>query len=197
MIEEWFKTPIHIGIATNFKNLQKEISSCTSQIDFKKHPDWGGQNHSLSSPNFDQNIITKFNLTQLKNEIETQVINYTKGFSNTKYNIIIEDCWIANTAPKEHTVVHNHGTTHISGVYYFKTNEKDGNIYFLNPITSLMNSHFLVPDDYVEYPPKEGLFLLFPSWLFHGVRSNDTKDNRISISFNVTLTKDNTQESKL
>ena len=60
-----------------------------------------------------------------------------------------------------------------------------------------MNSHFLVPDDYVEYPPKEGLFLLFPSWLFHGVRSNDTKDNRISISFNVTLTKDNTQESKL
>ena len=75
MIEEWFKTPIHIGNATNFKNLQKEISSCTSQIDFKKHPDWGGQNHSLSSPNFDQNIITKFNLTQLKNEIETQVIN--------------------------------------------------------------------------------------------------------------------------
>lgn len=197
MIEEWFKTPIHIGKANNFEMLQKEISSYISQIDLKKHPNWGGQNHSLSSPNFDKNLINDFNLEKLKNEIEIQVINYAKAFSNTKFDVIIEDCWITNTAPKEHTVVHNHGTTHISGVYYFKTNEKDGNIYFLNPIISLMNSHFLLPDDYVEYPPKEGLFLLFPGWLFHGVRSNDTNDDRISISFNVNLIKDTTQESKL
>ena len=189
MIEEWFKTPIHYNLTENFNELQTEIQSCYSQIDFKKHNDWGGQNHSLSDPNFTENIITKYNLNILKKEIESQVKQYTGCFSNTEYQIDIVDCWITNTAPKEHTVVHNHGNTDISGVYYFKTNENDGKIYFLNPNTSLMTSYFLAPDDYIEYPPKQGLFILFPGWLYHGVRSNDTEDERISISFNIQLEK--------
>ena len=86
-------------------------------------------------------------------------------------------------------MVHSHGYYDISGSYYFKTNGKDGSIYFLNPNIASMTSRFLIPNDHVEYPPKEGTFILFPSWLYHGVRSNDTSEDRISVSFNITLEK--------
>lgn len=190
-IENWFSTPIYYNVATNFDQLQNEIESCYDQINFTKHKSWGGKNHSLSDPEFGDNIIEKYDLKILKLEIETQIKNYISLFGDTKYNININDCWITNTSPGEHTVVHNHGDTTISGVYYFKTNTKDGNIYFLNPNTSLMTSYYANPDDYVEYPPAPGLFILFPGWLYHGVRSNDTEENRISVSFNVGLFKGN------
>ena len=193
-IEHWFTTPIYYERTSNFDKLQQEIKTCYSKLELTKHSSWGNQNHSLSDPTFTKNIINDYNLEFLKSEIIDQVTQYTNLFSNQKFNIDIEDCWLTNTAPKEHTVVHNHGNSTISGVYYFKTSEKDGNIYFLNPNTSLMTSYYLIPDDYVEYPPKEGMFILFPSWLFHGVRSNDTDSDRISISFNIKLEKVNEEE---
>ena len=193
-LEHWFATPIYFDKASNFEDIQTEIQNCYSQIDLGKHDGWGEQNHSLSSPYFTEHLIKQYNLEVLEKEIRDQVKKYTNIFSDAEFDIEIEDSWLTNTAPKEHTVVHNHGDTTISGVYYYKTNGKDGNIYFLNPNTSLMASYFLKPDDYVEYPPQEGLFILFPGWLHHGVRSNDTNDERISISFNIRLKKINRTE---
>ena len=187
MIEEWFKIPIYCNLTQDFKNLQQEINLCCNSIEFKKHNGWGNYNHSLSSPDFGENIIDTRNLINLKNEINFQVKQYTSQFSDTEFNIHILDSWITNTAPGEHTVVHNHGNSDISGVYYFKAIDHSGNIYFLNPNTSLMTSYFLKPDDYVEYPPTQGLFILFPGWMHHGVRSNDSDENRISVSFNIRL----------
>ena len=36
-----------------------------------------------------------------------------------------------------------------------------------------------------SYPPQEGRLILFPAWLSHGVRENETDEDRISISFNL------------
>jgi uncharacterized protein (TIGR02466 family) len=197
MIEEWFATPIQYSMASNINELQEEIKSCYSKLNLRKNAYWGNQNHSLSDPTFTENIIDNYDLKILKNEIINQVNIYTKSFSDSKFDINIAECWATNTAPKEHTVVHSHGYYDISGSYYFKTNEQDGSIYFLNPNIASMTSDFLKANDHVEYHPRQGAFILFPSWLYHGVRSNDTNDDRISISFNVNLIKDTTQESKL
>ena len=37
-------------------------------------------------------------------------------------------------------------------------------------------------------PPIEGRMIIFPSHLQHGVNENNSNEDRISISFNVTLT---------
>ena len=37
-----------------------------------------------------------------------------------------------------------------------------------------------------SFVPKEGDLYLFPSWAKHGVTPNTTKNNRISISFNLS-----------
>lgn len=190
MIESWFATPIYYSMANDINKLQDEIKTCYPKLNLAKNSYWGNQNHSLSDPTFTENIIDKYDLKILKNEIINQVTAYTKQFSDINFNINIAECWITNTAPKEHTVVHSHGYYDISGSYYFKTNENDGSIYFLNPNIASMTSHFLVPNDHVEYPPKEGAFIIFPSWLYHGVRSNDTDEDRISVSFNIRLNRE-------
>jgi|TARA_B110000483_G_C17907725_1_gene431846 uncharacterized protein (TIGR02466 family) len=188
-LEYWFTTPIYYETSNNINELQEEIQSCYSKLELTKNSYWGEQNHSLSDPTFKENIINKYNLKILKEEIIKHTTAYIQCFNNTKFNINVTECWITNTAPKEHTVVHSHGYYDISGSYYFKTNGKDGSIYFLNPNIASMTSRFLIPNDHVEYPPKEGIFILFPSWLYHGVRSNDTSEDRISVSFNITLEK--------
>jgi len=186
-IQTWFSTPIYHAITTDFNAIQNEIQECYSKIDFSKHPLWGSANHSLSDPKFEENLIDIYNMSSLKSEIIFHTTQYLRIVTKSIYDIELLNSWITNTGPKEHTVVHNHGEADISGVYYFKTNTQDGKIYLLNPNPALAISKFLGADDHVEYPPQEGLFLLFPSWLFHGVRSNDTDDERISVSFNIRL----------
>ena len=187
LLENWFATPIYYNETNNFDNLQKEIEDCYSKLKLSKNSYWGKQNHSLSDPTFEENIINKYNLKILKNEIINHTTAYTQCFSQTNFDVDIAECWITNTAPKEHTVVHSHGYYDISGSYYFKTNSNDGSIYFLNPNIASMTSLFLKQYDHVEYPPTMGKIILFPSWLYHGVRSNDTDSDRISVSFNIKL----------
>ncbi len=37
----------------------------------------------------------------------------------------------------------------------------------------------------ITYKPTEGLFIIFPSWLWHGVEPNQSEESRISLSFNI------------
>ena len=77
----------------------------------------------------------------------------------------------------------------ISGSYYGKVPENSGNIYFESPIVgSHLSTAYCLGDstnDLAEVKTEEGLLLLFPSWLRHGVRLNNSKDTRVSVSFNV------------
>ena len=36
----------------------------------------------------------------------------------------------------------------------------------------------------VHYKPKAGTVVMFPAWLWHEVRPNESNDTRISVSFN-------------
>jgi uncharacterized protein (TIGR02466 family) len=87
-----------------------------------------------------------------------------------------------------YAVMHDHGSSDISGVYYYKTNEQDGNLFFQTP-NKLLSSNFLFKSipSIVEYTPKVGKIVLFPGWLNHGVHTNTTDNERVSISFNIKL----------
>ena len=75
----------------------------------------------------------------------------------------------------------------ISGVYYYKTNGDDGDIFFECPVPTI-GSSFCYFNNYCNrwiHKPEEGKILLFPSWLKHGISKNETDETRISISFNL------------
>ena len=99
---------------------------------------------------------------------------------------------------------HTHSNNIISGVYYAKSNKNrlkeeyekivNSDIVFVDPRpqAGVLKPNNLESNqnnsDLWFFPSFENRMLLFPSWLSHYVPVNKSKEDRISIAFNVMLT---------
>jgi len=194
-VQPVFPTPVYNNKIRGsvFDEVQEEIGNSLSKVDFKFNDNFG-ETHLLSDPTFLENYIEKHSLDSLLSVINQNVEQYMINIGNIpiensdtqKLKYRIASSWIALFKPGHYGHVHDHGITDISGVYYYKTNGKDGNIYFESPNSNLVSSvpfnHLSNP---VTYDPEEGGLLLFPGWLKHGIKKNTTDDTRISLSFNI------------
>ena len=79
-----------------------------------------------------------------------------------------------------------------SGVYWIKAPEKSGKLMLYEPRPGV---HTTMPNRKkgklppqlwreIHYTPKAGMMVMFPAWLWHEVRPNQSNDIRISVSFN-------------
>ena len=114
---------------------------------------------------------------------------------------IMGSLWFNINGYKDYNRQHTHPNSIISGVYYPSVSEPDkmGEINFIRTD----GGEYYIADMYIKgylndanqsshiYTsaskcriPKDGLLLLFPSWLHHDVSSNLSKSERYSISFN-------------
>ena len=109
------------------------------------------------------------------------------------------DSWAMINNKGDFNQLHNHLFStdtlrvDLSGVYYVKVPDGDvGNIAFRDPRPGI-NGNTFIHSRYNgglewEYRfPKEGLMYIFPSFLDHMVLPNKTDEDRISISFNLTV----------
>ena len=184
-VEGWFHTPIYYNYIEDITGVQQELENAFHKISFDKKDEWGINTHSVSDTTFDSNIIESMNLKIFEKEIRKNVDNFlTELQSQCKKHYYISSCWFTKTKPNEYTRIHNHGYTDISGVYYFKTNQQDGNIVFLSPV-SISSIVFAKLQDTVSYKPEIGKIILFPGSLYHTVNENETDEDRISVSFNI------------
>ena len=184
-VEGWFYTPIYYNFVNNLDSVQEELATAFDSLSFDKKTEWGKNTHSVSDTNFDTNIIETMKLHLFEQEIKNNVDNFLKDLGS-QYNkpYRISACWFTKTKPQEHTRIHNHGYTDISGVYYFKTNKKDGDIVFLSPVP-VSSIVFAKLQDTVSYQPEVGKMILFPGSLYHTVNENESQEDRISVSFNI------------
>ena len=88
--------------------------------------------------------------------------------------------WAHILEPNEQTMIHTHDSPgmppHLSWVYYSKTDPKCGNIVWQSTIhNKFFNS---------EETPKEGMLIIFPNWMPHFTKKNNSNNTRISISGN-------------
>lgn len=101
------------------------------------------------------------------------------------YNI-----WLNINPPGGYNELHHHKDAVLSGVYYVDANDNQGNIQF----DRNDNADYHIPE-YVEketyftatrasYRSKTNALYVFPGWLKHSVQPNNSKQDRISISFN-------------
>jgi uncharacterized protein (TIGR02466 family) len=108
----------------------------------------------------------------------------------------MSNLWINVNKPGCSNKSHMHPQAIISGVYYISVPKNSGDLIFENPIGNLMSSY--LPKAYVNsydrynssawnVSPKDGFLVLFPSWLGHSVDVNNSKEDRISISFNYSF----------
>jgi uncharacterized protein (TIGR02466 family) len=104
----------------------------------------------------------------------------------------ITNMWININIPGTYNVVHRHGQSCLSGVYYVQTDSDSGMIEFTNPNPLV---EFVIPEKLISTPndmncnlysisPNIGDLIIFPSWLSHYTKLNRSKHDRISIAFN-------------
>jgi uncharacterized protein (TIGR02466 family) len=200
MIANGFFLPIYYDYVhqSRLSQLQEELAGAVNAIKsenlFKKNPKWEAHTHRLSDPSFRTNVIEKYSLELFKKELEFHVTQYMKEIQlpeERQSSFDIKGCWITQTMPGEYAHPHTHGHSDLSGVYYIKTNTRDGNIYFNSPLSLLSHSFCFehIPSQ-AQYTPEVGKIIMFPGWLEHGVKSNDSDEERISISFNITFKRD-------
>ena len=184
-----FSTPVYHGIVDKFDEVQNELNDCIKDLEFGMRDGWSST-HYLSDPHFEKNLIIDSNLITFKSEIEKHLKEYctksgvpagSNGSWNSNYSII--SSWFALFKKGNYAHIHNHGDCDIAGVYYFKKSSDDGSFFFTSPVPSLDSSCFRTGR--VVLNPNEGEIIMFPGWLNHGVETNDTDEDRCSISFNI------------
>ena len=108
------------------------------------------------------------------------------------------DGWKNINEPGNFNMPHSHPRSHLSGVLWIKTPKNCGNIVFESPeifnkyqeLDSYSDEFRFNSNNYMTYYfiPKEGNILIFSSNLQHEVKENKSDEDRISYSFNITLT---------
>ena len=100
--------------------------------------------------------------------------------------------WANINYPGGYNRPHLHPNSLFSGVYWIKTPVKSGNLMLYDPRPGV---HTTMPNRKegqlpsqlwreVHYQPIAGRVIMFPAWMWHEVRTNESNDTRISVSFN-------------
>ena len=188
-----FPTPVWTTQLENFRNVNNEMYSFIkkSQIEDRKGIK---KSNNLGWHSKD------FNMQQ------TEPINFIKNISpciekvmtdmnweKKKQSVKISNMWaIINTGGSTNSR-HQHGNSTISGAYYVRAPKNCGDIVFYDPrpapvfyYPASVSSNSL-NSQISSITPKEGALILFPSYVDHSVNENLSNEERIVISFNVTI----------
>ncbi len=103
----------------------------------------------------------------------------------------ITACW-ANINPKGSlNTSHTHPNNYLSGVYYVSVPKGTGVIVFGDPreaagaILPKVKGYNAYNGNEATFEIKAGRFILFPSYLRHGVPVNRSEEDRVSIAYNI------------
>ena len=120
-----------------------------------------------------------------------------QGFSSD-YRQEIQNAWVNINHTHNTFQIHQHAGSFYSAVYYVAGDDTCGDLEFVSPIHA--HSHVISPTKHIKnfnaynaamwsVKPQAGKLVIFPSWLMHYVRPNNTDKDRISIAFNTEIVK--------
>ena len=115
------------------------------------------------------------------------------NWEKQKQSININNMWAIINIGGSANLRHQHGNSTISGAYYVRAPKNSGDIVFYDPrpapvfyYPTPVSSNSLNAQ-ISSISPKEGALIIFPSYVDHSVNENLSNDERIVISFNVTI----------
>ena len=190
MITEYhFPTPIYIKYLPNAVQLnqyleQQIVKWSQTDPEGKKRTNVNGW-HSKTDMNQkkEYNVLTR-ELFAMQDEI------FKKELLDLKS--VLGNMWANINYPGGYNRPHLHPNSLFSGVYWIKTPMKAGNLMLYDPRPGVQmvmpnrKDDQLPPELWreVHYEPTAGRIIMFPAWLWHEVRPNESNDTRISVSFN-------------
>ena len=188
-----FSTPVWTTIVPNYKEINEKMYNYIQTLQSNDPKGkirsnligWHSQNFNLQDPE-PQSFI--HGISSILNESLTDM-----GWDLKKNKLKITEMWTIINPTNASNARHIHSNNFISAAYYVKASKECGDICFYDPRsakvirTPITNAINKLNIDVVNITPKEGLLVLFPSYLHHSVEINQSSDDRIVISFNIDL----------
>lgn len=147
---------------------------------------FSGDVNCTFDPDPNQGFLNNFK--EIKDKIQSEILECAEliGYQT---NLHITNSWYNVQKEKSKLDWHTHPHSLISGVLFLKCDSDSSKLYFKNPNPFLQTQTYFNnnSDNYDIYSiiPKEGLLLLWPSWLLHGSSEDmNYSKERIAISFN-------------
>ena len=198
IITSLFTTPVYLASLKDSELAKTDLS--ITQAEFQKVYDdhikhnkfsdpWRNGRLGVSGGNFNQNIIEEYDCQYFQMLLMYHIGTFMKSLGeDPERSFVIKSSWMTQSLKHSYGHIHNHAPHDLSGCYYFKKSDIDGDIFFMNPVevaeySPVGRKSFLKKVQ--KHPGRVGDLLLFPSWLNHGVDTNLSDDERISISFNI------------
>jgi len=111
---------------------------------------------------------------------------------NLSMKPVLGNMWANVNYPKCYNRPHIHPNSLFSGVYWVTAPKNSGNLMIYDPRPGVQmampnrKEGKLPPELWreVHYEPVAGRCIMFPSWLWHEVKPNESNQTRISVSFN-------------
>ena len=138
---------------------------------------------------------TDMNQKEKYNPLTIELFNMQEEIyqkENLSRKPVLGNMWANINYPGNSNRPHLHPNSLFSGVYWIKTPMKSGNLMLYAPRPG---THTTMPNRKegklpsqlwreVHYEPIAGRCVMFPAWLWHEVKPNESNDTRISVSFN-------------
>ena len=189
--ENIFPVPIHIFNVNGFEKIQNDLIDYAYDLKNKEpkgvlFSNCGGWQSSCFLVNNENDILQSF------------LMDCLGEFPPIKKSVdLIVSAWLNINPPNSYNSMHSHPDCNLAGVLWIKSPKDSGNIVFDNPTAFQSNTEIdSYTTDFKEkykfyqsyfFPPTEGRILVFPSHLVHKVEENKSKEDRISVSFNIKL----------
>lgn len=155
--------------------VNKEVKEDPEGVQYSNIGGWHS-NSIVENPAFEE-------LLQVQNRC---IEEYIKNYYSVKYGIM--NSWININNIGDFNARHVHPASAVSGCFYLQA--PAGAIVFEDPRNlDMLELYHISPENYRVFPvePKEGQFVVFPSFLPHWVTPNTSSTSRISIATNYKI----------
>ena len=189
MITEYhFPTPVYIQEVPNAVELNQYLEQKIIQ--------WSQQDKGVSKTNAGGwHSTTDMNRKEEYNVLTKELFNMQDEIFQKEHLTLKPVCgnmWANINYPGNYNRPHLHPNSLFSGVYWVKAPEKSGDLMLYEPSPGVQctmpnrKEGNLPPELWreVHYTPRAGTAVMFPAWLWHEVKPNESNDIRISVSFN-------------
>ncbi len=189
----FFSTPVWIDQINNFETINDELKNYIYQ-EKEKNPDGVKKSNvkGWHSEGFDlKNEKLKRFINEISNNIGAAVKDM--GWDLESQLVRITNMWAIINKDKAFNERHHHGNSALSAAYYVKAEDNAGDITFFDPRQANVFHHPASKEanslncQVQSVAPKAGTLVLFPSYLEHKVEENLSNEERIVVSFNISL----------
>lgn len=190
---DWFPTPVWQFKVENYEQINQKLLQTI--YDEHRRDSKGEKWSNVLGWHSVDNLHQRDGFEDFTNIVKNNVMD-PASFLNwdlKKFTVNITTCWATINNKFASNSVHNHPNSILSGVYYVKAPKNCGGVFFSDPRPA---AQVLVPPvtkfnlwtfPRVTCKPYEGVMLMFPSWLLHGVETSLSAEDRVSLSFNIGM----------